>query len=117
MTNSIRRVSGLLLILGIGFLAINFLTPSQTSCQPSCVAAFLPLALQPDIANLSKPQTTTDVAPNPESIIRRWIPREAIRLTSSYALFVGLITLIILEFFEIHYLKAVLPHHRRRFKN
>ncbi len=117
MTKSIRRISGLLFLLGVGFLAISFITVNQTSCKPFCVAAFLPLALQPDVAKLTNSQTTTDISPNPEITMRRWISREAIRLTSSYALFLALITLIVLEFFEIHYLKAVLPHHRRRLKN
>ena len=117
MINSTRRVSSTLFILGIGLLIINLLVPSGVNPKSPSLAAFLPLALEPDVANLSNPQTTADVAPNPESIMRRWIPRETIRLTRAYALFDGLITLIVLEFLEVHYLKALMPHRRRRFKN
>lgn len=116
MIKSIRRISGALLLLGIGLLVLNFLVPNSANLKSSGLAAFLPLALEPDVANQTSPQSTVKLSLNPESTMRRWIPREVIRLTSSHIFFLGFLSIIVLEFFEIHYLKSLLPHRRRKFR-
>lgn len=114
MINSTRRIASTLLLLGAGLLVINFLTTNQSECGNSCFGAFLPLALQPDVSVMSNPNSTLDVVPTGEAVMKKWISKEAIRLTSSYALVVGILVLIVLEFFELHYLKILTPHKRRR---
>ena len=112
MINSLRRVSLALLVVGVVGLGGSFaITNPRCSLWCSASVAFVPLALNANLAVGSNSGSTMNVSgsESPELLVTK----EVLQVLSAYALFLAVLMLIALEIREIHYLKLLVPRHHR----